>query len=69
MADQELLTSEETAARLRVSVDTLRFWRFRGKAPVGIRMGRRVMYLASDVEAFIVDLAADARREGASGEP
>ena len=65
MADQELLTIEETAERLRVSADTLKYWRFRGKAPVGFRVGRRVVYRASDVEASIAELADGARREGA----
>lgn len=47
-----LLTTNEVAARLRTPSETLRYWRAIGKGPRGFRVGRRVLYRASDVDAW-----------------
>ena len=39
-----LLTTEEVAARFRTSPATVRYWRHVGIGPVGVRVGRRVLY-------------------------
>lgn len=39
-----LLTTEEVAQRFRTSPSTVRYWRHLGIGPVGIRVGRRVLY-------------------------
>lgn len=49
----DLLTIEEAAEYLRTPVPTLRYWRHRGEGPASFRMGRRVMYRRSDVEAWV----------------
>jgi excisionase family DNA binding protein len=48
-----LLTPEEVAERLRRPVATVRFWRAKNLGPKGARVGGRVLYRESDVEAWI----------------
>ena len=57
----DYMTTEEVAELLRTSPETVRFWRSRGRGPKSFRVGRRVLYARSDVEAFIA-----AAREGES---
>jgi len=47
-----LLTTAEVAERLRMPEATLRYWRAVGKGPDGRRVGKRVLYSLTDVEAF-----------------
>lgn len=50
----ELLTVDEAAAMLRTSPATLRYWRQVGTTgPKSAKVGRRVMYRRSDVEAWL----------------
>lgn len=52
--DDRLLTPEEAAQRLRVSAGTLMVWRSTKKYPLPfVKIGSRVFYRASAVEAFI----------------
>jgi helix-turn-helix protein len=39
-----LLTTGEVAARFRTSPSTVRYWRYLGIGPAGIRVGRRVLH-------------------------
>jgi excisionase family DNA binding protein len=48
-----LLTSAETAERLRVNVDTLRRWRREGTGPPWHRVGRQVRYPARELERWL----------------
>lgn len=48
-----LLTLEEVAARTRVPLATLRYWRSLGKGPETFRIGRRVVADEDAVEAWI----------------
>jgi excisionase family DNA binding protein len=50
---KELLTIEEVADRLRVSVPTVRWLRQEGRFAPAIRVGRRVVWDARDVEAWL----------------
>jgi hypothetical protein len=43
----------ETAAMLRLPVDTMRHFRINGIGPRGARIGKRVMYRRADVLAYI----------------
>lgn len=52
---QELLTPPEAAARLRLSVHTLKAWRRDEKGPPKVKIGRRVFYDAADLEQYIED--------------
>lgn len=56
-----LLTIEEAAERMRVPVNTVRYWRAQGTGPALFRMGKRLMTTAADVDAYIA-----AQREKAS---
>lgn len=48
----ELLTVAEVAEMTRLSVGTLRYWRFAGSGgPQSIKLGRRLMYRRADVES------------------
>ena len=64
----EFVTTEELAAELRVPVDTVHAWRYRGVGPPGVRIGRRVLYRRSDVDRWIAERAVSqtVRRGGAA---
>ena len=57
------LTEHEVAARLGLSVATLRAWRLKRKGPRFVRFGRAVRYLPADLDQFVassaVGIAAD----------
>lgn len=46
------LTPRETAARLRVRITTLANWRVLGYGPRFIKVGRKVLYPLTEIEAF-----------------
>lgn len=48
----ELLTTEEVAAYFRTVPATCRYWRSIGKGPRSFKVGKRVLYRRSDVEAW-----------------
>lgn len=47
------MTTEEVARLCRTSPETVRFWRHVGKGPRSFKVGRRVLYAAADVEAWL----------------
>jgi excisionase family DNA binding protein len=49
----ELLTIEEVAERLRVTVPTVRWLRQAGRFTPAIKVGRRLMWDARDVAAWL----------------
>lgn len=55
-----LLNSAEVADLIRVPEATLRYWRHIGIGPKSFKMGpRRVLYLATDVTAWVDEQYAD----------
>lgn len=48
-----LHTIREVSERTRVPVDTLRYWRHLGTGPESAKLGRRIVYRESDVDAFV----------------
>ena len=58
-AEDQLRTTAEVAERLRRSDSTIRYWRLVGYGPPCFRVGRRVMYRAGDVEAWLGKLRAE----------
>jgi predicted DNA-binding transcriptional regulator AlpA len=48
-----LLNIEEAAARTRLPVATLRFYRHKGTGPRSAKLGRRVIYREADLDAWI----------------
>lgn len=65
------LTEHEVAARLGLSVATLRAWRMRRKGPCFVRFGRAVRYLPADLDRFVaastVGLRPDTTSDHAEG--
>ena len=49
----DLLTIDEVAEKLRVPVATVRYWRAQGKGPKFVRIGKRIVCRATDLDAFI----------------
>lgn len=47
------MTTEDVAKLLRTSPETVRYWRHAKKGPKSFKVGRRVLYDAQDVEAFL----------------
>jgi excisionase family DNA binding protein len=47
------LTTDEVAELLRTPAETVRYWRHEGKGPRSFKVGRRVLYAVTDVDAFI----------------
>jgi hypothetical protein len=52
------LVTAEVAEMCRTSPETCRYWRHVGKGPKSFKVGRRVLYAAEDVEAFIAEARA-----------
>lgn len=48
-----ILTREECAERLNISVRTLDRWRYTGEGPAFLKMNRTVRYEESDIENFL----------------
>ena len=46
-------TVEQLAAECGVSVRTLRNWKALGEAPAATRIGRKILFAASDVQAWL----------------
>ena len=61
----ELLTVAEVADILRRSEETLRYWRHIGTGPLSFKVGRRTVYLRSDLDAFIAKQHAETSRGAA----
>ncbi len=50
---EQLLTTEEAAQALRLTKGSLEQRRYRRQAPQWVRIGRRVFYRESDIDALI----------------
>ena len=57
---REYLNTAEVAELARTTDSTVRYWRHIGYGPQGFVVGRRVLYKASDVHAWLQRLYADA---------
>jgi hypothetical protein len=47
------LTTTEVAELVRTSPATVRYWRYLGRGPTGIKVGKRVLYDADDVRTWL----------------
>lgn len=55
---QEWFDTEDVAARYRRSPGTIRYWRFMGYGPRGVRSGRKVIYPRDEIDRFDAELKA-----------
>jgi excisionase family DNA binding protein len=60
--DISLLTPEEVADRLKISIRTLQTWRSRGKGPRIVRYGNLVRYRDADLREWIEQHLEDVQR-------
>jgi excisionase family DNA binding protein len=51
------LTVEELAEELRLPVQTIYAWRYKGAGPRSLKVGRHVRYRRSDVDQWLEDQA------------
>lgn len=62
MNNDEFLTTKEVADLVRIAPNTLRNWRLRyptfHEGPPSFRLGSRVLYRRTDVEAWIAEAMA-----------
>jgi excisionase family DNA binding protein len=56
---QTYLTTQEVAALLRTSADSVRYWRHVGRGPKSFKVGRRVLYDQADLNAWLLRLKTD----------
>ncbi len=54
-----LLTPRQAAARLQLSPGTLANWRALGQGPPFFRVGSRIRYRASDIDAMVVSASEE----------
>ncbi len=57
----ELLTIDEAARYLRVPINTLRWYRAEAIGPCSFKLGRRVRYWKSDLDAWLAEQTAKGR--------
>jgi excisionase family DNA binding protein len=53
VSSSSMLTPDDVAELLRVSRFTLENWRFEGSGPDWFRIGRRIRYRRSDLDAWV----------------
>ncbi len=56
----QYLITEEVAELVRTEAETVRYWRQIGKGPKSFKVGRRVLYLRADVDAWLAEARAGA---------
>lgn len=56
----KLISEHHLAEQLGLSVWTLRKWRQRGYGPTARKMGKRVMYVRDEVDAFVASICQEA---------
>jgi excisionase family DNA binding protein len=64
----DFLTTVEAADLLRVPDGTLRYWRHLGTGPRSARLGRKVVYLRADLDAWIGQEVARTSRGGTTAQ-
>jgi len=62
----EYMTTPEVAEICRAAPETVRYWRYIGYGPQSFRVGRRVLYEAAEVRAWLADRKADDRARTAA---
>ncbi|MEU4950022.1 helix-turn-helix transcriptional regulator [Streptomyces lavendulae] len=58
--DPDWHTTADVAKRFRTAPGTVRYWRHIGYGPKSVKVGRRVLYTAAEIERFEAALLASA---------
>lgn len=66
MTESSLLSTEGVADLTGISTGTLRYWRHRNEGPESFKLGRRVVYRRSAVDAWIAAQQLATTRGGAA---
>jgi excisionase family DNA binding protein len=61
--EKKLLTEREVAEALAVSRQTVSNWRFKGRGPRYLKVGRLVRYRPGDVEEFLKKYLIEVRND------
>lgn len=61
-----IVTPNQLSEETRIPVGTLRYWRHAGKGPESFKLGRRVVYRRSAVDAWIAAQQLATTRGGAA---
>lgn len=64
--DDDYMTGREVSEKIRVPLETLRYWRYLDRGPRSFKLGRRVLYARADVERWIADARANSTAGGAA---
>jgi predicted DNA-binding transcriptional regulator AlpA len=64
LSTEELLNAVEVADITRNPAETIRYWRHIGKGPRWFKVGRRVLYRRSDVDAWLAEQYDNAGSRG-----
>ena len=59
----QLLTPEDGSHLLGVPMGTLANWRYLGRGPLFVRLGRHVRYRSEDLDTWIEDCTVSRRRD------
>lgn len=62
----EFMTTAEVSHERRIPQDTLRYWRMLNTGPASFKIGRRVLYRRSEIDAWFTGQEAATRRGGAA---
>lgn len=57
--DDEILTPEGLAEEIAIPIRTLYQWRYQGKGPRSMKLGRHVRYRRSDIKAWLEAQASE----------
>ncbi len=67
MKDNDLLTLDEVATLCRTSPSTVYHWRYMGRGPRAIKLGRRLLFRRSDVTMFLESHLGEASPQSIGG--
>lgn len=65
-AASDYMLTNEVAKERRIPVETLRYWRANDEGPRSFKIGRRVVYRRSEIDAWFAQQEAATGRGGAA---
>lgn len=62
----EFMTVRELSEEAHIPTETLRYWRANDSGPASFKVGKRVLYRRSEVDAWFAEQEAATRRGGSA---